>query len=66
MMFDKIDRVYVNEAARRDLGWEPKYDFACILECSRVGSYPGSSISEHVGSKGYHNQVFKDGPYPIQ
>jgi nucleoside-diphosphate-sugar epimerase len=65
-MFDKIDRVYVNEAARRDLGWEPKYDFAHILESVRAGGYPRSRISELVGSKGYHDRVFEDGPYPVQ
>jgi UDP-glucose 4-epimerase len=65
-MFDKIDRVYVNEAARRDLGWEPKYDFAHVLECVRAGEYPRSAISELVGSKGYHEQQFEDGPYPVQ
>lgn len=64
-MFDKIDRVYVNEAARKDLGWEPKYDFAHVLECLRAGEYPGSRISELVGSKGYHDQVFEGGPYPV-
>jgi nucleoside-diphosphate-sugar epimerase len=65
-MFDKIDRVYVNEAARRDLGWEPKYDFAHVLECVRAGGYPRSPISELVGSKGYHEQRFVDGPYPVK
>jgi len=65
-MFDKIDRVYVNDAARRDLGWKPKYDFAHVLECVREGSYPRSLISELVGSKGYRNQLFEDGPYPIK
>jgi nucleoside-diphosphate-sugar epimerase len=64
-MFDRIDRVYVNEAARNDLGWEPKYDFAHVLECLRAGRQPGSRLSELVGSKGYHDQVFKDGPYPV-
>ncbi len=29
-MFEKIDRVYVNDAARADLGWRPKYDFAYL------------------------------------
>ena len=24
----QLDRVYVNERARRDLGWAPKHDFA--------------------------------------
>jgi len=64
-MFDRIDRVYVNDAARKDLGWQPKYDFAHILECLKKGDYPRSRIAELVGSKGYHEQVFKDGPYPV-
>ena len=65
-MFDKINRVYVNNAARADLDWRPKYDFAYILKCLQKGNYPKSPISEIVGSKGYHNQKFKDGPYPVQ
>ncbi|NOR21054.1 MAG: NAD-dependent epimerase/dehydratase family protein [Xanthomonadales bacterium] len=65
IMFDKIDRVYVNDAARADLGWKPKYDFTYMLECLKEGSYPLSPISKTVGSKGYHKQVFKDGPFPV-
>lgn len=69
LMFDKIDRVYVNEAARKDLGWRPKYDFAHILACLKKGFYPRSGISEQVGSKGYHDPMLKngfiDGPYPV-
>lgn len=65
-MFDKIDRVYVNDAARADLGWSPKYDFFYFLECLRDGHYPRSSVAELVGSKGYHDQEFEDGPYPVE
>jgi len=64
-MFEKIDRVYVNAAARRDLGWRPGYDFAYILEGLKTGAYPRSRISALVGSKGYHDRVFEDGPYPV-
>ena len=64
-MFDTIDRVYVNEAARRDLLWEPKYDFNFMLEGLKAGDYPKSRISVSVGSKGYHDQLFNDGPYPV-
>ncbi len=64
-MFDKINRVYVNDAARADLGWRPKYDFAYILKCLGKGSYPRSPITKSVGSKGYHKQTFTDGPYPV-
>lgn len=65
-MFDRIDRVYVNDAARTDLGWQPKYDFAYILESLKNGHYPQSPISLLVGSKGYHEQEFQDGPYPVE
>ena len=64
-MFDKIDRVYINAAARGDLGWEPKYDFAYILESLQNNHYPKSPISELVGAKGYHDRIFSDGPYPV-
>jgi nucleoside-diphosphate-sugar epimerase len=64
-MFDRIDRVYVNDAARRDLDWRPKYDFDHILQCLRSGGFPKSRIARQVGSKGYHDRVFKDGPYPV-
>ncbi len=64
-MFDRIDRVYVNEAARRDLGWQPGYDFAHILEGLKNGAYPRSRISDLVGAKGYHDRAFEDGPYPV-
>ncbi|MGA9573549.1 MAG: NAD(P)-dependent oxidoreductase [Lysobacterales bacterium] len=65
-MFDKIDRVYVNTAARKDLAWRPRYDFAHILTCLQTGGYPRSLVSQQVGAKGYHDQVFVDGPYPVQ
>lgn len=36
-MFDRTERVYVNEAALRDLGWRPNYDFAHVqVSCVRV------------------------------
>ena len=31
-MFPGIDRVYVNERARNELGWRPRYDFAHIID----------------------------------
>ena len=55
-MFDGIDRVYVNNAARRDLQWNPKFDFRYVLSCLRQESDPRSSIARLVGSKGYHNR----------
>jgi len=65
-MVPGMDRVYVNTLAREQLGWSPKYDFAEILETLRSGEFRGSKIAQAVGSKGYHDQVFKEGPYPTE
>jgi nucleoside-diphosphate-sugar epimerase len=65
-MFPGIDRVYVNERARRDLGWRPKYDFARILELVETDGMAGSPLARAVGSKGYHATVFAEGPYPVE
>ncbi len=53
-MFPKIDRVYVNAKARRELGWEPRWDFARALECLARGEEPRSALATAVGAKGYH------------
>jgi nucleoside-diphosphate-sugar epimerase len=53
-MFPSIDRVYVNERARKDLGWQPRYDFRYVLDCLRAGTDPRSPLARAVGSKGYH------------
>ncbi len=62
---DRIDRVYVNERARRDLGWSPRYDFAHVLTSLRHGQSFRSALAHQVGSKGYHGTTFESGPYPV-
>ena len=64
-MFPGIDRVYVNERARRELGWQPRYDFARAVEQMKAGQDPRSELARTIGSKGYHDTVFADGPYPV-
>ena len=53
-MFPSIDRVYVNEKARRDLAWKPLYDFEYVLGKLRSNKEFRSRLSIKVGSKGYH------------
>ncbi|MEK1899370.1 MAG: NAD(P)-dependent oxidoreductase [Rhizobium sp.] len=65
-MFPHFDRVYVNALARQELGWHPKYDFRHVLDCLRDGREWRSPLALVVGAKGYHNQIFEDGPYPLQ
>src|SRR5262244_79418 len=57
-MFPSIERVYVNERARRDLGWRPRYDFAYVLDRLKAGDDPRSELARAVGSKGYHARAF--------
>jgi len=64
-MFPNIDRVYVNERARTELGWQPRHDFAGIVERLRAGDDHRSALAIAVGSKGYHDTAFEDGPYPV-
>jgi UDP-glucose 4-epimerase len=63
-MFSDFDRVYDNRAAREALGWQPLYDFAHVLTSLREGRDFHSPLSIEIGSKGYHAEVFADGPYP--
>ena len=65
-MFPSIDRVYVNDKARRTLGWQPRYDFKYVLECLQAGHDPRSPLTREIGAKGYHAQIFTDGPYPVE
>jgi len=65
-MFPRIDRVYVNERARSDLGWSPRYDFAYIIDLVHAGKDPRSPLARAVGSKGYHVDAFMEGPYPVE
>lgn len=65
-VFPAIDRVYVNESARNALGWQPEYDFAHVLDCLREGKDFRSELARQIGSKGYHDQIFEDGPFPVE
>jgi UDP-glucose 4-epimerase len=51
---DGIGRIYVNDAARRDLGWDPRFTFGYALERLASGLDPRSDLSLAVGAKGYH------------
>jgi len=63
-MLPTIDRVYVNELARVQLGWEPRYDFGFVIDRLRASEEFRSPLARAVGSKGYHSQAFSEGPYP--
>jgi len=64
-MFPTMDRVYVNTRARTELDWQPRHNFAGLIHRLRAGGDHRSSLALAVGSKGYHDVVFEDGPYPV-
>jgi nucleoside-diphosphate-sugar epimerase len=52
-MFPSIDRVYVNDRARRELGWSPRYDFRSALDRLAAHEDWRSPLTLSVGTKGY-------------
>jgi UDP-glucose 4-epimerase len=64
-LLPRIDRVYVNQKARTELGWQPQYDFAHVLDCLQKGIDYRSEMTFIIGKKGYHDEVFEEGPFPV-
>ncbi|MGH3165201.1 MAG: hypothetical protein ACRDN0_04815 [Trebonia sp.] len=56
-MFQSVGRVYVNDRARADLGWSPRYDFRAMLDALTAGEDPRSPLARAIGAKGYHDQA---------
>jgi UDP-glucose 4-epimerase len=63
-LFPSLERVYVNERARSELGWEPRWDFRYALDRVRAGEEPRSELAQAVGAKGYH--AVSTGPYTVR
>ncbi|GAB2745976.1 NAD(P)-dependent oxidoreductase [Salinifilum aidingensis] len=54
-LFPRLDRVYINERARVELGWRPRYDFRHVLDRIAADDDPRSPLARAVGAKGYHS-----------
>jgi nucleoside-diphosphate-sugar epimerase len=65
-MLPGIDRVYVNERARAELGWRPRHDFRALIARLQADDDIRSSLAREIGSKGYHDRAFREGPYPVE
>src|SRR5262249_11291610 len=59
-MFPSIDRVYVNGKARRDLDWNPCYNFDYVFARLRSNEEFRSPLSITVGCKGYHSKRIQE------
>jgi UDP-glucose 4-epimerase len=55
-MFDTLDRVYVND---------PEFDFLTALNRIKRNESPFSPLRDMIGKKGYHDEIFEDGPFPV-
>ena len=65
-MLPGIDRIYVNQRARDELGWRPRFDFRYVLDRLKRGEELFSRLARSVGSKGYHPETWEEGPYPVE
>jgi len=65
-MLPSIDRVYVNDRARAELGWRPRYDFDRVVRRLSADLDPRSALARAIGSKGYQTRAAAEGPYPVE
>lgn len=65
-MFPSIDRIYVNERARNELGWVPQHNFSNVLERLKANEKLLSPLAHIIGVKGYHSTEFDDCPFPFE
>ncbi|MEO1151256.1 MAG: NAD(P)-dependent oxidoreductase [Pseudomonadota bacterium] len=61
-----LDRVYSSARAQAHLDWVPRYTFGAALDALRRDQSPFSDVSRAVGAKGYHEEMFDDGPFPVE
>ncbi len=65
-MAERIDRIYDNALARRELGWRPKWDFAAIVARLRETGDIRGPMAKAVGEKGYHPERADGRNYPVR
>jgi nucleoside-diphosphate-sugar epimerase len=61
-----IGRVYVNDKARTELGWQPRHDFRSVIARLKADGDVLSPLAREIGAKRYHARVFSEGPYPVE
>ena len=64
-MLPRIDRVYDNAVARRELGWRPTWDFQSVVQRLRETGEIRGPLAKRIGAKGYHAEKFAGAPYPV-
>jgi UDP-glucose 4-epimerase len=59
----RLDRVYVNARARRELGWRPQFDLDAVAAMVAAGGSVRSPLSQVVGSKQYAGSSYHLGRF---
>lgn len=60
---DRLDRVYVNARARRELGWNPRFDLNALAERVAQGQPVRTPLSQLVGAKEYASSSYHVGVF---
>jgi nucleoside-diphosphate-sugar epimerase len=60
---DRLDRVYVNARARRDLDWHPRFDLHAIAARVASGASVQTPLSQLVGAKEYPGSAYHLGVF---
>jgi hypothetical protein len=59
----RLDRVYVNARARRELGWRPRFDLAAIARMVAADNTIRTPLAQRVGSKEYVGSSYHRGTF---
>ena len=60
---ERLDRVYVNDRARRELGWRPRFDLNAIAARVANGEPVRTPLSQLVGAKEYPGSQYHLGVF---
>lgn len=64
-LFPELDRVYVNQLARQELGWQPEYDFRHVLACLEKGKVFRSQLAIDIGIRGSRPSALVERADPV-
>ena len=59
----RLDRVYVNSRARRELGWRPRFDLETIAEMVASDGTVLTPMARRIGSKEYVASSYHRGAF---
>jgi UDP-glucose 4-epimerase len=59
----QLDRVYVNDRARRELGWRPRFDLDAIARMVATDGTVRTPLARRVGSKEYAGSTYHRGNF---